>query len=130
MKAIAKALMLLGTTALLAVACGKKQEAPAPAPAAEAADLGKEVYMGKGACFSCHGDQGLGNGPAGAALKPAPRNFTDAKWRYGTDLASVKNVIAKGSKGTSMVGYEATLSAEEIEAVAKYVLKLGGKAVQ
>ena len=26
-------------------------------------------------CASCHGPQGAGDGPAGAALNPAPRNF-------------------------------------------------------
>ena len=31
-------------------------------------------------CGTCHGDAGDGNGPAGAALNPKPRDFTDAAW--------------------------------------------------
>ena len=31
-------------------------------------------------CGTCHGEAGDGNGPAGAALNPKPRDFTDAAW--------------------------------------------------
>lgn len=31
-------------------------------------------------CGTCHGEAGDGNGPAGGALNPKPRDFTDAAW--------------------------------------------------
>lgn len=130
MKAMTKSVLLLAAVAFLAVACSEKK-APADASGdAPVADLGKDIYTGKGACFSCHGDEGHGDGPAGGALKPAPRKFVDDKWKFGTDLATVIHTIENGSKGTSMVGYKDSLSPDEIEAVAKYVLKLGNKEVK
>src|SRR6185295_9190126 len=32
-------------------------------------------------CSGCHGPNGQGDGPAGVALTPKPRNFTDAAWQ-------------------------------------------------
>lgn len=111
-------------TAISFIACGKKPEAEAaPAPAA---DPGKTVYLEKG-CVTCHGAEGKGDGPVGAALKPKPRNFSDATWKKGTDLATVINTINTGIAGTGMAGYKGQLSDVEIKAVAEYVRKLGGK---
>jgi high-affinity iron transporter len=121
-----KKLIVMAAIAFAVTACGKK-ETPAPAPAAPVQDLGTQVYTEKGACATCHGDQGKGDGVAGASLKPKPRNFTDAKWKYGTELPKVIASITNGTKGTSMAAYKDMLSKEEIEAVAKHVRKLGGK---
>ncbi|MEN8167668.1 MAG: c-type cytochrome, partial [Pseudomonadota bacterium] len=48
----------------------------APSAMADAA-AGKAIYDGKGACGSCHGLTGRGDGPAAAALDPKPRSFTE-----------------------------------------------------
>lgn len=127
-----KSYLWVAFIALVAVACGKKEEPKAveTQAAVDPLALGKEVYMGKGACFSCHGNEGKGDGPAGAALKPKPRNFAEPKWKYGFELEKVKNTIAKGSPGTSMAAYEGTLTPEEIDAVARYVITLGGKEIK
>ena len=115
---------ILLLTAISFIACGKKPEVePAPAPAA---DAGKTVYMEKG-CVTCHGAEGKGDGPVGAALKPKPRNFSDAAWKNGTDLASVIKSINTGIPGTGMAPYKGNLTDEEIKSVAEYVRKLGGK---
>ncbi|GAB4429852.1 MAG: hypothetical protein OHK0011_12430 [Turneriella sp.] len=115
---------LLLTSAAFITACGKKpEEAPAPATAAVS---GEAVYNEKG-CVTCHGAQGKGDGPVGAALKPKPRNFSDAKWKNGSDLASVIKSIETGIPGTGMAGYKGSLTDEEIKAVAEHVRKLGGK---
>jgi high-affinity iron transporter len=111
--------------ALAATACGKKPEAEA-APAAAAAISGETLYNEKG-CVTCHGAQGKGDGPVGAALKPKPRNFEDAKWKNGTDLASVIKSIETGIAGSGMAPYKGVLSDEEIKAVAEHVRKLGNK---
>lgn len=108
------------------IACGKKPETPTPAPQAPVALSGEAVYNEKG-CVTCHGAQGKGDGPAGAALKPKPRNFADAKWKNGSDLASVIKTIENGIPGTGMAAYKGALTDDEIKAVAEYVRKLGGK---
>src|SRR3989337_1232158 len=35
----------------------------------------KGIYAGKGACLSCHGEAGKGDGAAGASFNPKPRDF-------------------------------------------------------
>jgi hypothetical protein len=44
-------------------------------------DDGKAIYEGKGACFTCHGLSGKGDGDAGKALDPAPRNLTNPRFQ-------------------------------------------------
>lgn len=115
---------LLIISAAVLAACGKKPEAPAPQ--APVALSGEAVYNEKG-CVTCHGPQGKGDGPAGAALKPKPRNFADAKWKNGTELAAVIKTIENGIPGSGMAPYKGALTDDEIKAVAEYVRKLGGK---
>ena len=46
-------------------------------------------------CVMCHGEKGLGDGPAGVALNPKPRNMVEGKWKKGGDtLALFKTVTA------------------------------------
>ena len=42
-------------------------------PTPEFIAKGKELFVST--CSSCHGQDGKGNGPAGGALNPKPRNF-------------------------------------------------------
>lgn len=80
--------------------------------------LGKQVFEAN--CATCHGPNGAGDGPAGAGLQPAPANFTDAEWKYGGDLESIKKTIVEGVPGTAMIAWKGTLSDAEIDAVAKH----------
>ncbi len=74
-------------------------------PQAMAGDAaaGKAIYDGKGACASCHGTTGAGDGPAAAALNPKPASFaagtfrldTDGDGQTGTDT-DLANVIKNG----------------------------------
>lgn len=50
---------------------------------------GKAVYA-KGMCLACHGPAGKPLAPAGAA------NLTDQVWRFSSDRAEIRNVIANG----------------------------------
>lgn len=119
---------ILLSAAVAFIACGKKSEGQgsAAAPAVAAAVSGETVYTEKG-CVTCHGAQGKGDGPVGAALKPKPRNFADATWKNGTDLASVIKTINTGITGSGMAPYKGVLTDDEIKAVAEYVRKLGNK---
>lgn len=47
-------------------------------------------------CASCHGAQGHGDGPAGLALNPKPRNFTDKAWQASADDNRIATVIKSG----------------------------------
>ena len=47
-------------------------------------------------CSTCHGTDGKGAGPAGAALTPKPRNFTDKAWQGTVTDAHIEKVIVEG----------------------------------
>lgn len=102
----------------------------APVLAADSA-AGKVVYDGKGACASCHGPAGAGDGIAAAALTPKPTNFVTGSYRLdtngdgqlGTD-ADIANVIKHGAAqyggNVSMPG-RADFSEEEVSDLVAYL---------
>ncbi len=105
----------------------------APAAMADAA-AGKAIYDGKGACASCHGPSGKGDGVAAAALNPKPRDFstgdfaldTDGDGQKGTE-ADLFNVIKNGAAqygGAATMPGRADIPDAEIKALADYVLSL------
>ena len=47
-------------------------------------------------CTVCHGENGLGDGPGGAALDPKPRNFGDAAWQGQVKDDEIKKAILEG----------------------------------
>lgn len=56
-------------------------------------------------CAICHGATGHGDGAAGAALNPPPRNLVQGKWTVGGDSMSLFHTIEKGIPGTSMASF-------------------------
>lgn len=56
-------------------------------------------------CAICHGDNGDGNGPAGASLNPKARNFITDKYKFGSKPEQVFKTITEGSKNTSMAAF-------------------------
>ena len=64
---------------------------------------GKKIFEGKGTCFNCHGKSGMGDGPAGKVLNPAPRNFSNCKFHKKRKDGELFWVIKNGSPGTGMV---------------------------
>jgi len=93
----------------------------------EVIEQGKALYHGKGTCFTCHGADGDGKGPAGAKLNPAPRNFQHhGFWRHRTE-GEVFWVIKHGSPGTGMIGFGQVLSDEEIWALIQYERTFSGR---
>lgn len=78
----------------------------------------------KTVCSTCHGPQGKGNGPAGAAFNPHPANFTDpAFWKTHTDSQMVHSIT--NGKGM-MPPFGGTYDQETIKALVSYLHVLGG----
>ena len=78
-------------------------------------------------CATCHGSAGDGNGPAGQALNPKPRNFTDVAWQNATDDGRIHKVIKEGgsSVGLSalMAAWGSKITDPEIDALVAYIRK-------
>jgi mono/diheme cytochrome c family protein len=134
MKKILLAVLILA--AFVIAACGgdnggsKAAATPAPVPAefagktnplgADAATAGAEVF--KNNCVACHGDQGHGDGPAGAMLNPPPKNLPELASVVGDDYLYWR--INTGKPGTSMVGWKGILTDEQIWQVVAFVRTL------
>jgi len=79
----------------------------------------KDIYQLR--CAICHGEKGAGDGPAAEFLDPRPRDFTRGLWKYKTspgDLpprdVDLHNIIKSGLVGTSMPGWSAKLTVQQI----------------
>jgi caa(3)-type oxidase subunit IV len=82
--------------------------------------LGKEQFNNQ--CASCHGEAGLGNGPAAGSLNPKPRNFaaTDG-WKNGRKVADLYKTLTNGVGGMPAFG---SLPVETRFALSHYVQTL------
>lgn len=98
-------LSLLVVTLAFAAGCGKQSEAPQAEPsvtdtsgaavsATSAAEEARTTF--KTICATCHGEAGLGNGPASAALNPKPRNYTDKAWQASVTDEQITRTILMG----------------------------------
>lgn len=95
---------------------------------------GKAIYDGAGACFSCHGALGKGDGAAAAALNPKPRDFSAGHFNFDTDgdgkagtEADLLNVITNGAQkygGSMLMAGRPDLSEADRKSLVKYVLSL------
>ena len=74
-------------------------------------------------CAACHGPQGYGDGPAGAALDPAPSDFHDRHRMDQRSVYGLYSTITLGVQGTGMTSFQ-TLSDDERWALALYVSNL------
>ncbi len=131
MKKVLFAVLVLSALAL--AACGGGADAVAtlaPVPAdfagqtnplgADAAAAGAEVF--KTNCESCHGPQGHGDGPAGAALDPAPKNLAVLQATAGDDYLYWR--INTGKEGTGMVAWKGVLTDEQIWQAVSFIRTL------
>jgi mono/diheme cytochrome c family protein len=87
---------------------------------ADAATDGAVLF--KTNCEACHGPQGHGDGPAGAALDPAPKNLAELQARAGDDYLFWR--INSGKEGTSMVPWKGILTDEQIWQVVSFIRTL------
>ena len=89
---------------------------------------GKPVYESN--CSACHGMKGEGDGPAGAALNPKPRNYAKDGFKYGSSLEEVKTTVRDGIEETAMASYADVLTDEQITQVAEYVKWLASQSAE
>ncbi|MGD1043744.1 MAG: cytochrome c [Bacteroidota bacterium] len=65
---------------------------------------GHELF--KANCITCHGENGLGDGPSAAMLDPKPRNFHLLdKWKNGSKVSQMYKTLEEGIPGGGMASY-------------------------
>jgi mono/diheme cytochrome c family protein len=77
---------------------------------ADAASEGAAVFHTN--CETCHGPQGHGDGPAGQALDPRPRNLAELQTKASDDFLFWR--IREGKPGTTMVAWKGILTDDQI----------------
>ncbi len=123
---------LLVALLLVGAACGDRAtrhrivpKEPAASPVAGSADPGRAVFLGKGNCAICHGQEG-----AGTQIAP---NLTDNAWLHPATPVTPEAIEAvikagvlqsKEHSGVMPPMGGAQLSDEELKAVAAYVYAL------
>jgi mono/diheme cytochrome c family protein len=129
MKRIFFLLLLLGTIVLLTSFILQDNQWLAPSSATKKINpvesnekslkLGKKIYSSM--CWTCHGVDGKGEGPAGISLNPKPADFTNLKFQNQTDGAIYWKLTT--GKGT-MISYENTLTEQQLWSVTNYLRTL------
>ncbi len=94
--------------------------------APEASERGKEVY--EQSCAHCHGTEGRGDGSAAENLLPKPRDFTRGLYKIRSTEAGelptdqdLFDIITIGMPGSSMPGWETSLSADDRWELVAYI---------
>jgi len=78
---------------------------------------GKDLYAKN--CAACHGDKGDGKGPAGAALKPPPADFTDPKMMAAHSSEELFTTLTLGEE--TMPSFQNSLTNDERWSLVDYL---------
>lgn len=115
----------LGTAAALTGLVGLGAQPSAPSAPAS----GKDVYDKY--CTSCHGQYGLGDGPAAAFLAPTPRDLTKGVYKFRSTASGslptdddLLKIVREGVHGTSMIGWAGVITDDQIQAVVAHIKTL------
>ncbi len=102
-----------------------------PSMSKELRARGKKLFEGKLGCFSCHGKNGRGNGPAAANLTNtktgesiSPRDFREPeRFKWGASRKEIARTILTGGKnpGSPMPPMKGAVEPDELWAVSSYV---------
>lgn len=86
----------------------------------DAAVAGAEIFATN--CATCHGSSGHGDGPAGAALNPQPKDLSVLQVQVSDGYLFWR--ISEGSPGTAMVAWRGILSDEQIWQLTSFIRTL------
>jgi len=79
---------------------------------------GRELYARE--CATCHGENGLGDGPQAAKLESSPMPLADPRYLAGRTGDELFQAISGGVKGVDH-DWSATLTAEDRRAIVEYL---------
>jgi mono/diheme cytochrome c family protein len=89
-------------------------------PSAEATEIGQRLYMKN--CQRCHGDTGMGDGPATKFIRPAPAAISTTEAQERMTDGEIFYKISEGKK--PMPGMKGTLSDTERWQIVHFVRTL------
>ena len=72
-------------------------------------------------CASCHGPRGMGDGPAGKGMEPAPPALGSAEVMADVPPSLMYRIVSVGIAGTSMTGWSDVLTPDERWSIVSYV---------
>ncbi|MBI5815559.1 MAG: c-type cytochrome [Nitrospinae bacterium] len=87
---------------------------------------GRELYLGKGACASCHGAEGKGDGQLAESFNPPPRDFTGQDnygWHEARTDGEIYWSIAQGTD-MGMMAFGDMISQEECWQLVSFIRSL------
>ena len=97
-----------------------------PSSPASAGEDGLTLYTTY--CMTCHGEKGLGDGPAAVALEPKPASFGEAAFWEGKDDTYLKKAISEGGvavgKSPLMAAWGAVLDGPKVDAIVAHMKTL------
>lgn len=83
---------------------------------------GEQLYRTH--CASCHGASGMGDGPAGRGLNPAPPALGSAETMRDVSPALMFRILTVGIGGTPMPAFGTVLSADERWDILGYIVSM------
>lgn len=90
---------------------------------AERLNHGREAYILN--CYACHGPIGQGDGPAAPGLRPPPRDFTQATFKFGWVVDGLPHdedlvrIVRGGLHGTAMLKWD--VRDHDLDAILQYI---------
>jgi high-affinity iron transporter len=93
-------------------------------------DLAEGKTIFQQSCASCHGAAGLGDGPAGVKMTPAPPAIGTQAHMRGVSPALMYRIMSVGIAGTPMAGFAGTMTSAQRWNVVAYVNSLRAKHAQ
>lgn len=74
-------------------------------------------------CIFCHGFDGKGKNWIGSFIEPHPRDLSDKAFLHENNIESLVEKISKGVPGSAMPAWKTVLRKDEIESIARYLIK-------
>ena len=90
----------------------------------KAVDLAEGRRIFERSCGSCHGVQGLGDGPAARGMNPRPPAIGDRVTMRDVSAATMYRITSVGISGTPMTGFAGALTPDQRWNVVSYLMSL------